>query len=179
MQGLALAFRRQETIEAIGRGELQRIAVSVVHWSGVDGQVTALPWTIIASAADAESLANRIARTPRGIQPTTTSMSSALLYAEALLELAPHATRRVIDVAADGPNNIGPPLDVVRWKLLGRGITINGLAIQNEWRHLGTYMQNEVAGGVDHFVIAAKDYQAFADAIFRKLLKEIAGPGIS
>ena len=43
MQGLALAFRRQETIEAIGRGELQRIAVSVVHWSGVDGQVTAVP----------------------------------------------------------------------------------------------------------------------------------------
>ena len=179
MQGLALAFRRQETIEAIGRGELQRIAVSVVHWSGVDGQVTALPWTIIASAADAESLAGRIARTPRGIQPTTTSMSSALLYAEAQLELAPHATRRVIDVAADGPNNIGPPLDAVRRKLLGRGITINGLAIQNEWRHLGTYMQSEVAGGVDHFVIAAKDYEAFADAIFRKLLKEIAGPGIS
>ncbi len=179
MQGLALAFRRPEVQEAISHGNLQRIAVSVVHWSGVKGQVTALPWTLISSPADAESIASSIIRTPRSTEPTTTSMSSALLYAEALFEHAPRATRRVVDVVADGPNNIGPSIDVVRRKLLGSGITINGLAIQNEWRQLRTYMQNEVAGGVDHFVIAAKDYDAFADAIFRKLLKEITGPGIS
>ncbi len=179
MRGLAEAFRRQETVEAIGCGDLQRIAVSVVHWSGSDGQVTVLPWTIIASVVDAGNFADRVAATPRGVEPTTTALSSALLYSEALLEQAPSATRRVIDVAADGPGNIGPPLDAVRGQLLGHGITINGLAVENEWRRLGIYMQNEVAGGADNFVVTAKNYEAFSDAIFRKLLKEIAGPGIS
>ena len=179
MQGLALAFRRQETIDAIGRGDLQQIAVSVMHWSGSDGQVTVLPWTIIANSTDAQHFANRVATTPRSVAPTTTALSSALLYAEALLEQAPRATRRVVDIAADGPGNIGPPLNAVRGKLLAQGITINGLAIENEWRRLGIYMQNEVAGGPDHFVVTAKSYEAFADAIFRKLLKEITGPGVS
>jgi hypothetical protein len=34
-------------------------------------------------------------------------------------------------------------------------------------------------GGPGHFVIPAADYEDFAEAIFRKLLREITGPGIS
>jgi hypothetical protein len=179
MRGLADAFRRRETAAAIRKGDLQRIAVSVVHWSGSEGQATVLPWSVIADAADAENFASLVDSTPRGVEPTTTALSSALLYSEALLATAPGATRRVIDLAADGPGNIGPPLGAVRGKLLSQGITINGLAIENEWRRLGVYMQNDVAGGADHFVVTAKSYDAFADAIFRKLLKEITGPGVS
>ena len=179
MKGLALAFQRPETMEAIAQGDLQRIAVSVVHWSGSKSQVTVLPWTVIATAEDARNFADSVAATLRGVDPGATAISSMLLFAEILLDQAPRANRKVIDVAADGPGNIGPPLDAVRGKLLGRGITINGLAIENEWRKLGIYMQNKVAGGADHFVVTARDYEEFADAIFRKLLKEITGPGVS
>jgi hypothetical protein len=34
-------------------------------------------------------------------------------------------------------------------------------------------------GGQAHFVIPANDYDAYAEAIYRKLLREITGPGIS
>ena len=59
------------------------------------------------------------------------------------------------------------------------GITINGLTILNEWPTLDTYFESNVVGGTGHFVIPANDYEAYGEAIFRKLLREITGPGIT
>jgi Protein of unknown function (DUF1194) len=53
------------------------------------------------------------------------------------------------------------------------------LTILNEWPTLNIYFQNQVVGGEGHFVIPADDYAAYAEAIYRKLLREITGPGIS
>ena len=36
-----------------------------------------------------------------------------------------------------------------------------------------------MAGGVGYFVMPANDYEAYGEAIFRKLLREITGPGIT
>jgi hypothetical protein len=85
----------------------------------------------------------------------------------------------VIDVSSDGRNNIGVPVRGVRDRLVAQGITINALTILNEWPTLNIYFQNQVAGGEGHFVIPADDYAAYAEAIYRKLLREITGPGIS
>ena len=179
MQGLGRAFQRDEVKAAIRAGSLQRIAVSVVQWSGKGNQVTVIPWTIVASNDDADSFGARVAILNRELDPTATSISSALLYAAALLEAGPRASRQVIDVSADGPNNVGPPMRDVRARLLAKGITINALAIRNEWRNLNVYLEREVAGGEDHFVVPALDYRGYADAIHKKLLKEITGPGTS
>ena len=67
----------------------------------------------------------------------------------------------------------------MRDQLVAEGITINGLTILNEWPTLDTYFENNVAGGVGYFVIPANDYEAYGEAIFRKLLREITGPGIT
>ena len=60
-----------------------------------------------------------------------------------------------------------------------QGITINGLTILNEWPTLDTYFEANVTGGEDSFVIPANDYESYGEAILRKLLREITGPGIS
>jgi hypothetical protein len=179
MEGLGQAFRRAEVKHAIALGNLQRIAVSVVQWSDESNQKVVLPWTIIASDEDAELLGERLARMPRQLAEGGTSISSALLYSAALLTKAPPSPRRVIDVSSDGRNNVGVPVNAVRDRLVAQGITINALAILNEWPTLNIYFQNQVAGGEGHFVIPANDYAAYAEAIYRKLLKEITGPGIS
>ena len=179
MEGLGQAFRRAEVKHAIALGNLQRIAVSVVQWSDESNQAVVLPWTIIASDDDAELLGERLARMPRTLTEGGTSISSALLYSAALLTKAPRTTRHVIDVSSDGRNNVGVPVNAVRDRLVAQGITINALTILNEWPTLNIYFQNQVAGGEGHFVIPANDYEAYADAIYRKLLKEITGPGIS
>jgi hypothetical protein len=160
-------------------GNLQRIAVSVVQWSDESNQVVAMPWTILESEEDGDLFGETLAAMPRKLAEGGTSISSALLYSAAHLSKAPRALRLVIDVSSDGRNNVGVPVSAVRDRLVSQGITINALTILNEWPTLDVYFQNQVVGGEGHFVIPANDYGAYADAIYRKLLREITGPGIS
>ena len=107
------------------------------------------------------------------------AISTALSFSAALLASAPSAERQVIDVSTDGRNNSGPPVPPVRDHVVGQGITINGLTILNEWPTLETYFEANVAGGPSHFVIPANDYDTYGEAILRKLVREITGPGIT
>ncbi|MBZ0261886.1 MAG: DUF1194 domain-containing protein, partial [Hyphomicrobiales bacterium] len=179
MRGLGEAFRKPEIKRAIAMGNLQRIAVSVVQWSDESNQVVAMPWTILESEEDGDLFGETLAAMPRKLAEGGTSISSALLYSAAHLSRAPRALRLVIDVSSDGRNNVGVPVNAVRDRLVAQGITINALTILNEWPTLDIYFQNQVVGGEGHFVIPANDYGAYADAIYRKLLREITGPGIS
>jgi hypothetical protein len=95
------------------------------------------------------------------------------------LDRAPPAARRVIDLSSDGPSNVGEDVKTARDSLVNKGITINALAILNEWRKLDLYFQKEVVGGEGSFVVPANDLGAYADAIVFKLIKEITGPGVS
>lgn len=179
MEGLGRAFMRDDVKAAIRRGERQRIAVTAMQWSDETNQMVVLPWTIIAGDADADEVGAILARMPRRLAEGGTSISTALTYGAALFAAAPSARRRVIDISSDGRNNIGPPVNAARDRIVAQGITINALAILNEWPTLDVYFENQVAGGQAHFVIPANDYDAYAEAIYRKLLREITGPGIS
>ena len=179
MRGLGEAFRKPEIKRAIAMGNLQRIAVSVVQWSDESNQVVAMPWTILESEEDGDLFGETLMGMPRKLAEGGTSISSALLYSAAHFSTAPRAQRLVIDVSSDGRNNVGVPVNAVRDRLVAQGITINALTILNEWPTLDIYFQNQVVGGEGHFVIPANDYSAYADAIYRKLLREITGPGIS
>ena len=179
MKGLGEAFRQPEVKRAIALGNLQRIAVSVVQWSDESNQMVVLPWTIIATEEDSDLVGETLARMPRKLAEGGTSISSALLYSSVLLGKAPRSPRQVIDMSTDGRNNVGVPVQVVRDRIVAQGITINGLTILNEWPTLDIYFLNQVAGGEGHFVIPANDYAAYGQAILRKLLREITGPGIS
>lgn len=178
MEGLGRAFLREEVKKAIAQGKRQRIAVAVVQWSDENNQKVVLPWTIISGAADADELGLILTRLPRQLAEGGTSISTALIFSALQFERAPSAERQVIDVSSDGRNNIGPPVRPVRDNLVARGLTINGLTILNEWPTLDTYFENNVVGGPGNFVIPANDYTAYGEAIFRKLLREITGPGI-
>lgn len=179
MEGLGRAFLRPEVKKAIRAGYQQRIAVIVMQWSDEGNQLVVLPWTVLAGDADADEVGNILKVMPRRLAEGGTSISTALAFGQALFATAPKAERRVIDVSSDGRNNIGPPVDAARDRVVAAGITINALAILNEWPTLDVYFEQQVAGGEGHFVIPANNYEAYGEAIYRKLLKEITGPGIS
>ena len=92
----------------------------------------------------------------------------------------------VIDVSGDGVNNSGGPVEVARDKLIADGVTINGLPIMNDRPTFGRlpptpldeYFRESVVGGPGAFVIPAEDFQAFGQAVKRKLIREIAGTDI-
>ena len=100
----------------------------------------------------------------RKLGPGATSISSILSFSDALLDKAPPAARRVIDLSSDGPNNVGEVVNAARDRLIDKGITINALAILNEWRNLDDYFQREVVGGEGNFVVPANNFEAYADA---------------
>jgi Protein of unknown function (DUF1194) len=179
MQGMAKAIQDPKVMEAIKKGPNQKIALSAFHWSDENSQQKILPWIAIASEADAARVGKILAAVPRKLTGGGTSISGALLYAQSLFQDAPKTSRKVIDLSTDGRNNVGLRANIVRSRLVAAGLTINALAIINEWETLNVYLENQIIGGQGSFVIKASNYEGYADAILKKLIREIVGPGIS
>lgn len=180
MDGIGHAFQSPEVHRAIQSGPLGRIAVTVFQWSDAENQSLSTPWTVIDSDSSANAFAERMFKIERQLSEGGTAIGAALMFGAAALEATPFsANRKVIDVSSDGRNNRGDIVELARDEVIARGITINGLAILNEWPTLDKYFENSVVGGPYHFVIKANDYEAYKEAIYRKLLKEITGPGLS
>lgn len=180
MDGIGQAFQTRDVHRAIESGPLGRIAVTVFQWSDAENQALSTPWTIIDGPASANAFAQKIFSIQRQLAEGGTAIGAALQFAAAAATAAPFtALRRVIDISSDGRNNRGEIVEVARDEVVARGITINGLAILNEWPTLDHYFRNSIIGGPYHFVLPANDYDAYREAIYRKLLKEITGPGLS
>lgn len=179
MRGLGDALASPEVWHAIEKGPLQKIAVTAFLWSDSDSQVVVQPWVVIDTAEAGARVGTALAKGRRAVKLGGTGISAALIYGGALLSLAPAATRRVIDVSTDGRNNLGKPVYRARDEVVSRGITINGLAIVNEWPTLDRYLEREVTGGPANFVVKAENYDDFGAAMQRKLIREIVGPGLT
>ncbi|GGF29899.1 hypothetical protein GCM10011611_39970 [Aliidongia dinghuensis] len=177
--GTAAAIASPDFTKAVSAGPNGAVAVTVMEFSDPDRQIVVMPWTRIASAADAQAFAQKLHQVHRSSSGLT-GIANALLAAEDLLVDSPWpATRRVVDVSGDGMSNIGPPIEEVRDKLVTDGITINGLPILTEEPWLETYYTLYVIGGPGAFVIVAQDLDSFADAMRRKLVAEVTVSGLS
>lgn len=181
-RGYAAALRSEEVADAISSGLIGEIALTYVEWAGAYSRRVVVPWTVIASRADASAFADRI---ETRFDPTLrrTSISGVLTHALESIETNAFAgLRRVIDVSGDGPNNDGHFVLSARRKVLEDGITINGLPLMtrdglgSRWHleDLDLYYLNCVIGGPGAFMIPVRDWSEFAGAVRRKLVLEIA-----
>ena len=173
MGAIADAFRQDDIRAAIGSGPVGAIAITVVQWSSQDSQITVLPWTKVTPESTLQT-ATLIAALDRRTSDGATSISAAIRHSARLLDTSPYtAFRETMDISADGRNNNGPTVTALRDAVTASGRTINGLAITNVDRTLDIYFRRDVIGGPDAFVIKALDYDDFAQAFRRKLLREI------
>ncbi|MCR0985394.1 DUF1194 domain-containing protein [Roseomonas populi] len=185
-EGYRNAITDPRVVEAIRSGMTGAIAVAYVEWAGSDYQRLVIPWTHIGSQAEAEGWALALEQAPR-VALSWTSISGGLDFSLRTLSESPfEGTRRVIDVSGDGVNNSGQPVESVRDRVVAEGVTINGLPIINDRPTFGrpspipldAYYRESVIGGDGAFLIAAEDFEAFGNAVRRKLVREIAGlPG--
>ena len=185
-QGYAAALQDKRVLDAIAGGPTGAIAIAYVEFAGSEEVTTVLDWRIVRTAADAQALADEIAKAPRSAWGRT-SISAGLDHSVSLLsEISVEPARQVIDVAGDGTNNGGRDVQAARDDALAKGITINGLAIINDnpanlaYAHvqppggLPAWYQANVTGGPGSFVLEVHSFQTFRDAMVRKLLSEIA-----
>jgi Protein of unknown function (DUF1194) len=174
-EGYAEAFRNPKVLAAIKAGNEQAIAVSMVQWTGPTLHQQMVPWMLVRDANSADALARAIEAAPRQLFGGGTSVSGAIDYSVLMLTASPYrADRRVIDVSGDGSNNLGRPAEQARDEAVAMGIRINGLPILAVEPDLDVYYKQSVIGGPGAFIIPAKGYEQFADAILRKLVAEIS-----
>jgi len=174
--GYAAAFRNPRLLETIRSGPHQAIAVTMVQWTGPALQVHVVPWMRVGDPGSAAAFANAVAEAPRRLFGGGTSISGAIDYSVTLFGDSPfRARRRVIDISGDGSNNRGRSVNLARDEAVAADIGINGLPILALEPDLDSYYVHNVIGGPGAFVIAATDYEAFAQAILKKLITEIAG----
>jgi hypothetical protein len=173
--GYAAAFRDAQVLRAILSGLSQSIAVTMFQWTGPRLQAHVVPWMVVKDDASAKALADAIAGSQRRIFGGGTSISGAMDFAMTLFPTSGvTAARRVIDISGDGANNNGRSIEAARQDVLKAGVTINGLPILSVEPDLDDYFERYVIGGDGAFMVPAKNYESFGDAIVKKLIAEIA-----
>jgi hypothetical protein len=174
-QGYAAAFRNPQVLRSIQSLMTGSIAVTMMQWTGPRLHVQVVDWMLVKDQGTAEALAAAIEAGPRQLFGGGTSISGAIDYSRLLLTQSPfRGTRRTIDISGDGANNSGRPATLARDEAVRDGIGINGLPILSLEPYLDKYYADNVIGGPGAFMIPARDYDTFADAILKKLITEIA-----
>lgn len=185
-EGYAAAISDRRVLEAIQGGRNGRIGLTFIEWSGFGNQKTVIDWTIIDGPKAGQAFGDRLLESPRSFADRT-AISGGIEAAVAQLARAPFtADRQTIDVSGDGTNNAGRDVTLARDEALKLGITINGLVILSDqplpWNPehtnppggLAKYYQDNVTGGPGSFVMEAKDFNSFGEAIIKKMIAEIA-----
>jgi hypothetical protein len=185
-EGYAAAISNRQVLDAVAAGRHRRIAVLYLEWSGYGNQKVVIDWTVIDGAKSAQAFGDKLLEEPRAFADRT-SISGGIDFAIAQLPRAPFfAERQTIDVSGDGTNNSGRDVTQARDEAIRLGVTINGLVILSDqpmaWNPehtnppggLAHYYRQNVIGGPGSFVIEAKDFNSFGQAIVKKMIAEIA-----
>jgi hypothetical protein len=172
MRGIAAAFRAPEVVDLIGK-HTGGVAVAILQWSGIADEES-VRWRHLTDLRSIEDYALEIGQIERWPYGYLTGIGEAVYASIDQIERNAYIGReRKIDVSGDGRSNSGPDPAEARDAAIARGITVNGLAILNAEQGLSDYYASQVIGGSEAFLIEAVDYRAFAEAIQKKLLREL------
>jgi hypothetical protein len=189
VEGLAKAVVSAAVLDAIAGGRHGRIGFAVHTWSSAGRFEIIVPWTLIKSVEDAEKVAiilrgfaidrsswrrHREDSDGSGKAPgLRTDISGTIGFAAALALAAPHVSQRaVVNVCANGTDNVADDPRAARDRAMAAGIVINGLVIGGK-RGLTSYFREQVQGGAGSFVLEVAQPAALADAMVDKLLRDL------
>jgi len=177
INGYAQAFRDPAVIAAITALQPDGIAVTLVQWSASFQQFQSVPWQHVRDAESAERFAAAIEANSRRFVGFGTAIGSAIAYSVGLFDSNGFTgRRRVIDISADERSNMGSHPSYLRKSAVDAGITVNGLAVLEGDDSLPGYFRDFVITGTASFVVSVDSYQNIAQAVRRKLLRELAAP---
>ena len=200
MEGIAQALEDPGVIQAIVGGAKGGILFSLVTWS--DQPTVNLPWTHIASEADAKAAAKKVRAMPRqGGEFTCMSRMMRVVSDKIVPQIPSKAAKVVLDVSGDGKDNCNSqePIEAVRDELVKYGVTVNGLPIlenagpemvtpgapssqsylpgKQQVDPLEQWFTDNVKGGPGSFVLPANGYADFGRAIRQKFVLEVSDAG--
>ncbi|WP_308124678.1 DUF1194 domain-containing protein [Maritalea mobilis] len=172
IEGLAAALIDPNVVEAALSGN-GPVALSIYEWSGRFQQDILVDWTLIRSEEDLTTVAERVLRATRRTEDFPTALGYALGFAASHFADAPPCLFQTLDISGDGQNNDGFPPDAAYAHFPLAGVTVNGLAIGGASREIEQYYRDEVIQGPGAFVEFARSHDDFAEAMRRKLEREL------
>lgn len=187
MNGIAAAFRNPEVIELIGLQD--GVAVMLFQWSSDIDARYMIPWHLLNDPASISAFAAKVEEAERDPDRVFTGIGEAIRFGvRSIAENGYQGQQLKIDVSGDGPSNFGVLPSVSRREADALGIVINGLPIlthivsyfngvptntDEDFYHLESYYREKVILGSGAFIEIADDYDDFARAFLRKLLREL------
>jgi hypothetical protein len=198
-EGMAAAVSDPRFMQAIARGRHGRIGFVAFTWA--NGEFFSLvPWTLIGSETDAEQVAKRL-RTVRGDPVESPAMSApgnrsmrtpghrpwrighatdVSAAIEQAIEVGTETTfashHRVINICANGIDNVGEGPAAARDAADARGMIVNGLILghREDAGETAAWFRDQVQAGPGSFVIEMRDFEDLASALLAKFLVELA-----
>ncbi len=173
--GYQAAFESDNVQNAIINGSEGQIAVQLIMWSGPNQQSVMIDWTLVDSAASADTFAADIAVIARPFSGWT-AIGEAVEYAYPLFENNGfEGFEQIIDISGDGTNNKGMAPSVATSNALNAGVdTINGIVITTNQNVVDQYL-DDVITGESPFLLAPGNFDDFQLAIENKIVAEIEG----
>ncbi|NRP32032.1 MULTISPECIES: DUF1194 domain-containing protein [unclassified Aliiroseovarius] len=186
LDGIAAALLQPDVLSILTSQPQAPVSIAIFEWSGPDNQNILVPWTRIQSAQDAQDVATKLNQQRRRPGDPSTAMGKALIYGADLLRNMPGCWQHTLDLSADGMSNSGPrPVEVAE-DLARNPVLVNGLVIAPDGRgdqqgldQLTRYFEEWVIRGPFSFVEQAAGYEDYANAMARKLLRELSGLPLS
>ena len=186
LDGLAVALRQKDVQTAFLAQPNAPVALAIYEWSGPSDQRMLTGWRSIQTADDLGIVAEQLAQTQRLPMDPSTGLGASISYGAALLAQRPNCWQHTLDISGDGMSNAGPrPQDVRHFPDVS-AITINALVIapspterEAGASELVRYFEELVTQGLFSFVEQANGFDAYADAMAKKLLRELSGMVLS
>ncbi|NOD47077.1 MULTISPECIES: DUF1194 domain-containing protein [unclassified Ruegeria] len=184
VEGLAAALRDPEVSQLMLANGSTSMRLAIFEWTEPGHERMLLNWTEIQTAADLNAISQRLIQTSRKATAQGTAVGAAMVFGVDLLNQQRTCWRRTLDLSGDGKHNLGPHPRDVRTALRDSGVTINGLVIgaddpsSGDRRYvqvgeLSAYYNTWVISGPNAFVEVALGFEAYAEAMTRKLIREL------
>lgn len=189
LDGLATALTSDAVQDMLFREGAAPIDISVYEWSGPLDQTVILPWhTLSNKQALAQAVATLQSHQRAATSPTT-ALGSAMLTGVSLLNDRPNCWKRTLDISGDGQANTGPRPQDISNSQIPADISINALVIGpvagtatdqsgDAMKRLSAYFQSNVIRGPQAFVETAQGFNDYAQAMERKILRELTSLAI-
>lgn len=182
LDGLATALGDPQVRTALLGQTGAPVRIAVYEWAQPGQNRLILNWTDVTDDAAILSIQTRLRTTNRATMGPSTGLGDALRTGFRLLDQQHDCWTRTLDISGDGKGNTGQrPQDVTDTP---SGVTVNGLVIgvddhrsgavrDLQIGELASYYAAYVIRGPDAFVETALGFEDYAEAMRRKLLREL------
>ncbi len=193
LEAIAVSLDDPDVRDLLLSGPPAHVSLSVFEWSATSHKIIVLPWTELTNSSSIDAAVTAIRAHVRTRAGSRTGIGTALAFANTLLSQRAECWQHKIDVSGDGKSNVGPSPSYIRSQPQFSNVTINGLVILepeggaaatastghiDQNFDLRAYFDRHVIHGPDAFTVVARGYENYAEAMRRKLLREIQVPVI-